>query len=142
MTSERPEAVERLDLHLAAVRLAHEAIWDLHDADRAGALRRGGEVGDGARRTDGGDRDSRALGEARRLRILWDGQGLLDPPAADETARRLKAEVDRAEPERRRLRELQNQIARRLFDSDEEEDEFFDRAPAPAERLGWRHPDQ
>jgi len=114
MTSERPEAVERLDLHLVAVRLAHEAIWDLHDADRAGALRRGGEVGDGARRMDGGDRDSRALGEALRLRILWDGQGLLDPPAADETARRLKAEVDRVEPERRRLRELQNQIARRF----------------------------
>lgn len=115
MTAEPPEAAERLDLDLAAARLAHETIWDLHDA-----LIEAGRYDDAARSAM--DRAARVatveipalLSEARRLRMLWEEQALLDPPAAVEGARRLEEELARVEPELRRLRGLQDQIARRF----------------------------
>ena len=121
MSSERPEAVDMLDLDLAAARLAHEAIWDLHDG-----LIDAGRYDDLARSAM--DRAARVavveipalLSQARRLRMVWEEQALLDPRAAVETVRQLKQELDRVEPQLGKLRDLQDQIARRFQRSVEE----------------------
>lgn len=113
MDSGRPPAVERLDQYLAASRLAHEVIWDLHDA-----LIEIERYDDAARATM--DEAARIavteipglLKEAQRLRTLWDEQSLLDPEAAATTAQQLQTEMDRLVPELERLRDRQAQIAR------------------------------
>jgi hypothetical protein len=82
MNPGRPEAVEKLDVYLAAARLAHETIWDLHDAlidlDR---------YDDEARsRLDRAARIAAveipaAVREAHRLRRRWEEQACWIRPA-------------------------------------------------------------
>ena len=113
MPAQLPEAIRRLDRYLATARIAHEAIWELHsmllaagrdDQDTHEQLREAGliatvEIPD-------------LLRMAGTLRTTWSDQELLDRAAAEVTAGELAAELDRVEPEFRRLRARQDAIAR------------------------------
>jgi hypothetical protein len=79
--------VARLDEYLAAVTLAHEAIWELRSA--AIVLGLDDARGDRLFREAAGLVASELPGllrEARRLRATWGDQEVLDPAAATETA--------------------------------------------------------
>jgi hypothetical protein len=112
----RPEPLARIDRYLAAARIAHEAIWDLHR--------------DLVVRGTADDRTRDLLGEAarivtaevpevltrvRHLDALWSEQELLDPPAAADTLRALMTEVDRVEPTLGRLRARHREVAAELL---------------------------
>ena len=113
MTPAEPEPVRRVDRYLATARIAHEAIWELHNR-----LVAAGKYDEHARKR---------LHEAARivavemptilrkaveLRARWSDEELLDAAAAETTATGLAVEVDRIQPALERLRERQNEIAR------------------------------
>jgi hypothetical protein len=112
---DRPEELARLDLLFEAVRIAHETTFGLHrrlvalavDDDDSQRL-----LGESARIALD---DLRALtAEARRLAARWDEQSLLAREEADRTLLTVRAELDRIEPDLRRLRARQQEIAREL----------------------------
>lgn len=113
MTSELPEPVRRLDRYLATARIAHEAIWELHnrllavdryDERAQDQLRRASRIAT--------DEIPRLLRKARELRSQWSDQQLLERLAAEATAAKLTAELDRVEATFRELRAGQDEIAR------------------------------
>jgi hypothetical protein len=110
---EVPDEITRLDDFLAAARIAHETIWELHL--RLIAL---GRYDDEARerllaaaRTMNVDMDE-TLREARRLRLRWSEQELLDPMGAEETLHTLSGELDRVSSKLTSMRAQQDELAR------------------------------
>jgi hypothetical protein len=89
-----PLAVAQLVLLLAAARIAHEAIWGLRD-DLVALARYGERQRERAARS--GRIVSMELPEltctARGMRALWSEHALLDPQAAEHTARELALEL-------------------------------------------------
>jgi hypothetical protein len=121
VSSDAPEPVERLDLYLAASRIAHETVATLQRRlvarDRYDE-RVGGLVRDAARIASLELPD--VLREARRLRALWSDQQLLDPGGAAETLRGLAAEMDRVEEKVSDARSRQDAAIRKLRDLTDE----------------------
>lgn len=115
VSSDVPEAVERLDLYLAASRIAHEAVSRLQQTlaarDRYDEHAR--ELVREAARVALSELPD-TLREARRLRALWEDQRLLDPEGATETLGALEAEMGRIQPRLAGVRERQNAIVREL----------------------------
>lgn len=110
-----PEALRRLDVLTAAQRIAHETIYDLHDAlasaghDRSKSAELLGESSRVA------IRDAFAVTSAmRRLSGRWHEQSVLDPVAAEETASALEAELARVEPQLLSILNRQREIAAEL----------------------------
>lgn len=112
--ADRPESLARIDRILAAARIAHEAIWDLHHqlvaTDRADERTR--RLLREAARIATVDL-SEVTSEVRRLDASWSEQELLDPVSAANTLRGLVAEVDRVEPRLADLRARQNGVGAR-----------------------------
>jgi hypothetical protein len=112
----RPEPLARIDRYLAAARIAHEAIWDLHRElvvsaradDRTRDL-----LGEAARIVT--VEVPEALTQVRRLDALWSEQELLNPPAAADTLSALKVAVDRVEPQLASLRARHRDVAAELL---------------------------
>ena len=100
--------VARLNRFLAAVRIAHEAIYELHAelvARSAGEARRGELLAESARITL---TEVPALtAQARQLAAAWHEQSLLDPARAEHTQRRLAAELEHLDRQREIARQLQ-----------------------------------
>lgn len=111
----RPESVTRLATVLAAARIAHEAIFELHR--RLSAAGRGGtrprELLAESARIVLSDLPE-ALAEALRLQALWSEKSLLDPAEADRVSQEFAAELERAEPRVRRLLARQRELASEL----------------------------
>lgn len=113
--TERPAPLELLDLWLAAFRVGHERVFDLHrdlvslgvaDARARQLLQASAGVA---------LEEATALtGHARCLAAAWEEQSLLDPPAAEDSVRALQRELDRIEPEIRSLQARHQAIAREL----------------------------
>jgi hypothetical protein len=111
---ERPEVIATLEGLLAAMRVAHERIYDLHRE-----LVAAGTPGRSEERLQESARIALELApqlaeRARRLRAQWSEESLLDPEQAEGTAGLLAAEVHRIEPELRALLRRQAEIAREL----------------------------
>lgn len=113
--SERPEPVASLDLLFEAARIAHEASFELHrrlvkleadDDHTRDLLHESARLAlyDLPAATD----------QARQLADRWREQSLLDPAAADQRVRDLRAELDRLWPDLDRIRGRQREIARAL----------------------------
>ena len=112
----RLEPLARIDRYLAAARIAHEAIWDLHRELVASARaddRTRDLLGEAARIVTVDVPE--ALTQVRRLDALWSEQELLNPPAAADTLRALSVEVDRVEPQLARLRARHREVAAELL---------------------------
>lgn len=113
--AERPAALQRVDAYLSTARLTHEVIWDLHQILVVAAR-------DDPHTRDLLDEAARVVvlemptvaQETRRLGERWYEQDLLDPTAAKRTLDELDEAVDAIEPELRRLRFRQNEIAAEL----------------------------
>jgi len=112
---DRPEALARLDLLFSTSRIAHEATFDLH-----GELVALGADDDQTRELV---RESALIAlddlavltaQARRLAARWSEQSLLAREEANRTLQAVHAELVRIEPEIRRLRARQQEIARDL----------------------------
>ncbi len=114
---DRPGPLGQLDGYLAAARIAHEYVADLHrelvELDGAG---------DHARellRESAVVVFERMPGLTSRLRGLereWAEQELLDPPAAERTIEHLEVEFAKLIPVPTALRARQNQIVAELLD--------------------------
>lgn len=114
---DRSASLELLDRQMAAATIAHEAAADLYrelvdlsaDDECAGAL-----LGESAALAL-----ERIPALARPLLGLaseWGEQELLDPPAAERTAKRLEADVRELLPALAELRTRQNRIVAHLLD--------------------------
>ena len=113
--AEIPGPVARVNRYLAAAMIAHESIANLHD-----------ELALQSRSDDETRRLFREAGriaaievpavlrESLRLWDRWTEQDLLDPDAATETLRLIAEELDRVEPDVKRMRARQDEIAREL----------------------------
>lgn len=112
---DRPAPLARLDLLFSTARIAHEATFDLHgelavlgaDDDQTRNL-----LHESARIA----LDDLAVltAQARRLAARWDEQSLLAHEEADSTLDAVRAELERIEPDLRRLRARQQEIVREL----------------------------
>ena len=110
-----PAPIRRLDSLFSAALIAHEAIFEMRrelvaggQADATAAKL----VAESARITLT-DLPAIAAGP-RDLAARWEEQSVLDPRTAERTAEALAAELDRIEPELKRLMERQRQIAVQL----------------------------
>ena len=112
---DRPEALARLDLLFSTSRNAHEATFDIH-----GELVALGADDDQTRELV---RESALIAlddlavltaQARRVAARWSEQSLLAREEANRTLQAVHAELVRIEPEIRRLRARQQEIARDL----------------------------
>ena len=114
MTNESAPAA-RLNGYLAAVRIAHEAIYDLSGSVVAGSTEQALArrlLAESARITL---TEVPALTmAARRLAEAWHEQSVLDADAAAGTQGRLAEELDRIAPQLRRRIHRQREIAREL----------------------------
>lgn len=115
--TDRPAPLQLVDDYLAGARLAHEYVYVL-----SRELMERGADGDRTRRLV---RESAAVAAelmpelAQRLRRLereWNEQALLDPPAADRTAKRLESNVAKIAPELAALSNRQKQIVAELLE--------------------------
>ena len=113
--SARPPALRELDSLFSTAAIGHEAISDIH--------RELVELGRSSR-------ESRVLldesaqitlskmpaiaAEAHRLAAQWEDERVLNPEAAEVTLRDLSQEIERIEPELRKLLDRQQEIATRL----------------------------
>jgi hypothetical protein len=113
--TERPAALETLDLWLETLRLGHETIFDRHrdlvvlgrDSDHArGLLKESAEIAL--------HQAIAMMSGAQFLAARWREQSVLAPPRADVTLGRLERELDRIRPEIRRLLQRHREIAREL----------------------------
>ena len=108
-------SVAVLNSYLAAVRIAHEAIYDLH-AELASPGTAGGRaaklLADSVRITF--DEVPALTADFHNLAHTWHEQTVLDPAAAGETERQLAAEVTRLKPHLQRHLDRQREIAREL----------------------------
>ena len=111
---ERPPEIARLELLFEAIRVAHEAVFDLH---------RRLATGEAAGRSQGLVKESARVvlelapqlaGDALRLVDRWSEESVLDPERAESTADLLAVETRRIEPELRALLARQVEIARAL----------------------------
>jgi hypothetical protein len=111
---ERPQEIATLELLLEAIRVAHEAVYDLHRRLAAGeAAGRSQElVNESARIVL--ELAPKLAGDAWRLVARWSDESVLDPEQAEGTADLLAAEVRRIEPELRALLARQVEIVREL----------------------------
>jgi hypothetical protein len=111
---ERPEEIATLELLLEAIRVAHEAVYDLHRRLAAGeAAGRSQElVKESARIVL--ELAPQLAGDAWRLFTRWSEESALDPERAESTAELLAAEVRSIDPELRALLARQTEIAREL----------------------------
>lgn len=111
---ERPSEIATLDLLAEAIRLAHEAVYDVHRQLAGGeaAGRSQALVNESARIVL--ELVPQLAGDAWRLVARWSEEAVLDPERAEGTAGLLAAEVERIEPELRALLARQVEIAREL----------------------------
>ncbi|MGH2953897.1 MAG: hypothetical protein ACRDK9_07725 [Solirubrobacterales bacterium] len=112
---DRPAPLGRLDSLLSASAIAHEAIFDMrHELTSTG--RCGAEPDELLRESAmiAATRLPDATARARSLARRWGEQTVLDPDAAAATVHELAAELERIEPEIRRLIDRQRRIAARL----------------------------
>jgi hypothetical protein len=113
--TERPEQLDRLDIMLAGVDIAHTVIFDMHrellESESAQSEAASLLAESAALATVRVPRLTEAL---RDLAARWDEQTLLDPEAADRTAEQIAAEFATVEPALGPLVARQGQIAARL----------------------------
>jgi hypothetical protein len=111
----RPQQLDRLDIILGGVDIAHTVIFDMHrellrshppQTESAGLLAESAALAT----VD----VPRLTAPLRRLAARWDEQALLDPQAADRTAAQIAAGFATVEPALRTLVERQEKIASRL----------------------------
>ncbi|HXV05597.1 MAG TPA: hypothetical protein VFP23_06805 [Solirubrobacterales bacterium] len=112
---DRPAAITRLSTLLAEATIAHGAIFDLHrrllvrgrtGTDSAGLLAESARIAT--------MRLPALAAPLGRLATRWDEESLLDPQAADSTAREIAARLAAVEPEMRSLLARQSEIAAKL----------------------------
>jgi hypothetical protein len=112
---DRPEAITRFNTLLGQATITHGAIFDLHrrllvrgraGSDSAGLLAESARIA-----TVGLPSLARPLA---RLATRWDEESLLDPQAADSTAREIAAKLAAVEPGMRSLLARQGEIAATL----------------------------
>jgi hypothetical protein len=111
----------RLDGLFAAVRIAYEAIYNLHgELGRRGLLEALAEglLAESAAITV--TEVPKLTTEVRRLVRSWREQSVLDPGGAERTLHQLETELQRVEPGIRRLIDRQREIARELRSLGEE----------------------
>lgn len=115
VVSEVPDPLRRLNLLLEAIRIAHEAIYDLHrrlvSADRATPISQG-LLAESARIVL--HTTPEATAAVRRLAGQWHEQSALDPAAADRTAVKLEQRLVNVEAVLRELLDRESAIAAEL----------------------------
>ena len=111
----RADPIKRLDALFSAAMIAHEAIFEMRrelvaddrgDAEQAGLLEESAQIVTG--------KLPRVAAKARQLSSMWAEQNLLDPDEAEETLKKVEAELDQVEPEAQVLLNRQLEIAVRL----------------------------
>jgi hypothetical protein len=113
--TERPQQLDRLDIMLAGVDIAHTVIFDMHRellGSESAQTESASLLAESAALTT--VRAPQLTESLRGLAGRWDEQTLLDPEAADRTAEQIAAEFATVEPALRSLVARQTQIAARL----------------------------